>query len=202
MIPKILHQIWVGPKPIPQDNINSWLNFHPDWEYYLWTEDTIVDRGLNLHNRYHYNSYYNDKCFNGAANILRLEVLYNYGGVYVDMDSICLNSLNSLENLNDDFFGVYSPNIKGRVGNAFIGSTKHSPIIKHYMDQIHNLKKINPSWKTTGGGLLTNIVKEYDIKNKILPSTLFYSHTKEGKWLNPSTIRYSTHYWGTTFNKY
>ena len=38
MIPKIIHQIWIGPKPAPTNLMNSWKNKHPDFEYILWNE--------------------------------------------------------------------------------------------------------------------------------------------------------------------
>ena len=33
-IPKVLHFIWLGPKPFPQEsvkNLQSWKNYHPNW---------------------------------------------------------------------------------------------------------------------------------------------------------------------------
>jgi len=36
-IPKILHQIWIGPKPAPTNLMHSWKDKHPDFEYIYWT---------------------------------------------------------------------------------------------------------------------------------------------------------------------
>ena len=45
MIPKIIHQIWLGPNKRPDIWMNSWkINYikkHPDWTYKLWTEKEI-----------------------------------------------------------------------------------------------------------------------------------------------------------------
>ena len=49
-IPKIIHQIWVGGKKIPQKYkklIKTVKDVHPDWEYKLWTNEMwIVFPGL------------------------------------------------------------------------------------------------------------------------------------------------------------
>jgi mannosyltransferase OCH1-like enzyme len=41
MIPKILHYVWVGGKPMPErvlQDIASWCRFCPDYEVKLWNE--------------------------------------------------------------------------------------------------------------------------------------------------------------------
>ena len=45
MIPRILHYCWFGKGEMPelvQTCISSWHTHMPDWEYRLWTEDTIT----------------------------------------------------------------------------------------------------------------------------------------------------------------
>ena len=44
MIPKIIHYCWFGQGEMPelvQKCIASWYRFMPDWEYRLWTEDSL-----------------------------------------------------------------------------------------------------------------------------------------------------------------
>src|SRR5205807_3001839 len=44
MVPRIIHQIWVGPDPLPGElrgYVDSWKRQHPDWEHRLWTEDSL-----------------------------------------------------------------------------------------------------------------------------------------------------------------
>ena len=43
MIPKIIHQFWVGPKPPPMNLIQTWRDAHPDWVHMLWTNDMLHD---------------------------------------------------------------------------------------------------------------------------------------------------------------
>ncbi|HNA63017.1 MAG TPA: hypothetical protein PKW79_08065, partial [Rhabdochlamydiaceae bacterium] len=40
-VPKIVHFIWIGPKPFPREsveNIRSWIAKHPDWTFKFWTD--------------------------------------------------------------------------------------------------------------------------------------------------------------------
>ena len=41
MIPKIIHQIWIGNLEPPISLMNSWKNKHPDFKYILWDEERI-----------------------------------------------------------------------------------------------------------------------------------------------------------------
>ena len=42
MIPKKIHQIWLGDqKKRPQNLINSWKYKNPDWDHFLWTEENL-----------------------------------------------------------------------------------------------------------------------------------------------------------------
>nr|MBA2306899.1 hypothetical protein [Candidatus Dependentiae bacterium] len=54
-IPKIIHQIWFGPKTPPsifKESQESLKKHHPDWEYKLWTEEDIPS--LQLENQEFY----------------------------------------------------------------------------------------------------------------------------------------------------
>jgi hypothetical protein len=44
-IPRIIHQIWLGPSPLPEQDaayVETWKQLHPDWEHRLWTEDDLA----------------------------------------------------------------------------------------------------------------------------------------------------------------
>jgi mannosyltransferase OCH1-like enzyme len=92
MIPKIFHQAWLGTAPMPDDAERwqeSWRRQHPDWEFRFWTDDNIP-------------LLQNVREFDDAptpaakANILRYELLLQFGGVWLDLDMECLKPLDSL----------------------------------------------------------------------------------------------------------
>jgi len=71
LIPKIIHQIWLG-SPLPEKYKQlqkSWLKYHPDWHYYLWTEKEIAAFGLTNQALYDATSNYGEK-----SDIARYEI--------------------------------------------------------------------------------------------------------------------------------
>jgi mannosyltransferase OCH1-like enzyme len=47
MIPKIIHQIWIGSKKKPDIWIDTfkkdYINDNPDWDYKLWDDENILE---------------------------------------------------------------------------------------------------------------------------------------------------------------
>jgi mannosyltransferase OCH1-like enzyme len=116
MIPRVLHQIWVGPDRLPDEFAafgESWRRHHPGWEYRLWTEAEIPLelRRPEARERLRVPAERSD--------ILRIEILWREGGVYVDTDFECRGSLES--HLEGAEF-VTANLFPHRVGNAFIAS--------------------------------------------------------------------------------
>ena len=74
-IPRIIHQIWIGPKPAPTKFMDTWKDKHPDFEYIRWTENEMKKRGFvsNCQNRI---DEMEELC--GKADIIRWEILYKF----------------------------------------------------------------------------------------------------------------------------
>ena len=97
IIPKKIHLIWLGPKTPPivfKDCLASLKKNLPDWEFKLWTDADVPSLDL-------YNQKYFDEETNYAAksDILRYEILYRFGGVYIDVDIEVIQSLDILKPL-------------------------------------------------------------------------------------------------------
>lgn len=131
-IPKIIHQIWIG-SPLPDKYIpliESWRRYHPDWTVLLWNDADI--EALNLVNKDQYNTSTN---YGQKADIARYEILYRFGGVYVDIDFECLRSFDIFNHCCDYYTGVA---YAGRfcVFNGLIGAAAGNPIIKACIDTL------------------------------------------------------------------
>ena len=89
-IPKHIHQVWIGENEPPWEWINGFreqLTQHfPEWTHTLWREKDIAD--LVLENQIAYNM---ETQLSGKVNILRYELLYQFGGIYIDADMEWLN---------------------------------------------------------------------------------------------------------------
>ena len=96
-VEKNIHFIWIG-SIIPDKyitNIKTYINNNSNYKIYLWvSHDTIIENvnvknisELDIINKKEYNmvSHYGSK-----ADILRYEIIYNFGGIYCDIDSISL----------------------------------------------------------------------------------------------------------------
>ena len=102
MIPKIIHQIWIGDSEIPKQclqYIDSWKKHHSDWEYRLWTDENMI----KLQNQELYDSTTNIR---QKADIARYELLYRFGGVYVDIDMECFKNIEPLLDGVEFFVGT------------------------------------------------------------------------------------------------
>ena len=99
-IPRKLHQIWLG-SPVPENlklAISTWQNWD-GWEYHLWTEKDLPH--IRLRNQKLFDSLSN---FGEQSDLLRYEILSQQGGLYLDVDCICLNpTFFELAHLNFDF---------------------------------------------------------------------------------------------------
>ena len=95
LIPRIFHQIWVGPNPFPEEFAayqQTWVDHHPDWELRFWTEENLPTsselRRPEVAERL--------RAPWERADILRLEVVWRHGGVHVDTDFECLRPIEPL----------------------------------------------------------------------------------------------------------
>lgn len=216
IIPKILHQIWIGPYEFPKEAREwqqTWLDLHPDWEYKLWTNEDLEH--LNLQNK---------KCFDQASNwgekadILRLEILYRYGGLYVDVDFACLKPFDWLHHTCDFYTGMHAVpllfNNKLRIANGLIGAKPNHPILKYAVDHIPNFRNKKRVAQRTGPDFFTSILKaslkkSHDNGNIdiIFPANFFYPRGQKGGrgcrledgscFINPESMgaHYYTAYW-------
>jgi mannosyltransferase OCH1-like enzyme len=179
-IPKIIHQIWIGPNKCPDVWLDTWRNDYvkkyPDWEYILWIDEDI-DK-LNMINRDLYNM---ETSYAGKADIARYEILYQYGGVYIDADSIHINDKkldNLIENTNEN--GIFCAKEKENdyLANSVIGATPYNSLIylviarlrEVYMDR--RIKQKYRPFEVTGPLLITEVLSDKNIT--LYPSYYFY----------------------------
>lgn len=95
MIPKIIHYCWFGKKPKPRilkKCIKSWLKIHPEYKFIEWNE-TNTDLSHPFVSKC-----YENKQWAFVSDYIRLKVLYDHGGVYLDTDLLLIKPLNDLMN--------------------------------------------------------------------------------------------------------
>ncbi|MCX5922702.1 MAG: glycosyltransferase [Candidatus Dependentiae bacterium] len=206
-IPKIIHQIWLG-SPLPEKFKNlaaTWQQHHPDWEYKLWTDADIAALGLENQAAY-------DTAINYAerSDIARYEILYRFGGLYVDTDFECVQPFDVLHYSYDFYTGLELPGMAMFLApiiipNGLIGSISGHPIVRTCIDGIKNDKSAEQNIVIkTGPMLFTQAVLDLastgTTTDIVFPASFFYPIDKETK--DRSTIEniikpetFALHHW-------
>lgn len=166
-IPKILHYFWFGKKALPeleQRCVNSWKEKCPDYEIRRWDESNYdISK-----NRYMYQAY-EAKKWGFVPDYARLDVVYRYGGIYLDTDVEILRNFDLLLNLSA-FAGFESRKLVA-MGLGF-GARKGHPFLKELMEDYEErefLKNENSYDLTASPFIQTETFKKYglNLNNKI-----------------------------------
>ena len=141
IIPKIIHQVWVGGSEIPalfRYYQKTCQDLHPNWEYKLWTDSEIENYDFPSKDLYEATRNYAEK-----SDILRHQLLKDFGGVYIDIDIKCTKALDPLHHLYDAYFGLEFPSEWGKpmINSAIMGSKPEHKIVTSI------LKKIRSHWQ-------------------------------------------------------
>jgi len=84
LIPKKIHYMWLGGNEIPkslQRCIDSWKYYCPDYEIIRWDESNY-----DVHKNVFVSQAYDNKKYGFVPDYARIELLYEYGGIYLDTD--------------------------------------------------------------------------------------------------------------------
>ena len=175
MIPRIFHRVWVGGH-MPADLArlgDSWLAKNPGWEMRLWTDDNLPP----LRNQAIYDDAHNlvESRLLGRfkSNLIRLEILEQFGGVYIDCDFEALKAIPKRYLHRDCFLARETPQY---VNNGIIGAIPGHPYITSIIDAIPESVRSQPgkpSNVTTGPHLLTRLLTK-DIK--VIPTKEVYPY--------------------------
>ena len=199
-IPKKIHQLWIGSKKPPLDWMHTWKIKNPDYEYILWNEEKIEKE--NFHNQSLI-----DKMpeLNGKTDIMRYEILYKYGGFFIDADSECLRPLND-ELRNYEFLSCYeNEKIRGGVVScAILGCASNNQLMENCISNLEELNlPISPAWWYVGPIFLTYVIHKYKYKNiNILPSYTFIPFHYSGMKYSGEFLPFADQKWATTLNLY
>ena len=93
-IPKVIHYCWFGNNPKPkviQNCIESWKKNCPDYEIKEWNESNY-DVNKTKYTQLAYES----KKYAFLTDYVRLDVLYNEGGIYMDTDVKLIKPIDDL----------------------------------------------------------------------------------------------------------
>ncbi len=160
MIPKIIHYCWFGEKPLTplaQKCVDSWQRVMPDYEIKRWDESNYDFKK----NEFMANAY-KQKMWGFVPDYARLDIIYNYGGIYFDTDVETLKPFDEFLKY-PAFCGCASEHFVA-LGLGF-GAEKGNKVIKDLMLPYENMNFKTSDKIIKQASLCINVsVKEFEEK--------------------------------------
>lgn len=138
MIPKIIHYCWFGgntKSELFNKCYRSWKKYCPDYKIIEWNESNFNIFSCPLYVQ----EAYQEKKWAFVTDYVRLKVVYDYGGIYLDTDVELKKSIDNLLHY-DAYFGFE----EGKFINTGLGfgSVSQLPLLKELMDDYTNISFI------------------------------------------------------------
>jgi hypothetical protein len=186
--------------------METWSKLNPDFEYIFWNEEEFKKRGIQFECQDKINSMTE---INGKADIIRWELLWKYGGVFLDADSIGIEPIDDTLMKTVAFAGYENENVRqGLVATGTMGFSPEYPLCRDAIDWI----KQNPvsfketkqrAWFNVGPGLLTRLFQTNKYPDfKVFPSHYFLPFHYTGDKYNGHEKVYAYQEWGSTKQNY
>lgn len=173
MIPKIIHYVWLGKEKMPRNFkkcLRSWEKFCPDYKIIRWDESN-----LNLDNYAYVKDAINSKKYAFASDVIRLEKVYEHGGIYLDVDVELLQPIGDLLDCKC-FFGFESGNLINP--GIMFGSQAENKDLKNILQIYKNKHFDDKGTNETICEVVTNYYEELGLvrENKMqqIDNTIFY----------------------------
>lgn len=132
MIPKKIHYVWIGGPKGNLENmcINSWREKLPDYEIVEWNEHN-VDIEKEIKGKKFLEVCYKKKLWAFISDYIRIKVLYEQGGVYMDTDMQILKDISHILENQEVFFGYED---EKHISAGIIGAKKGHKLFKQMLD--------------------------------------------------------------------
>lgn len=178
-IPKIIHYCWFGKQAMPkmlQHCLASWQKILPNYQIILWNEDNS-DFDCEF-----VREAYRQKKWAFVSDYIRLKVIHDFGGIYLDTDMLLLQSLESFLS-HDCFFCAFD---NQTIGMGIFGAKKEDAFIFTILEHYKTLKGSVVDFRPNTQKVTDLIVKTYGIEQEfndsvclgslyIYPPKYFYS---------------------------
>lgn len=208
MISKIIHYCWFGGKEKPdsvKQCIESWKQYCPDYEIKEWNESNF-DIQANDYCREAYEA----KRWAFVADYARLNVLYEYGGIYMDTDVEVVRPFDPL--LNRNGFLCFENDDNVSIGT--FGVAKHLLLVNDFLQPYkgRHFKRDDGSFDmTTNLKIITQVlVERYGISLNgkeqvlsgdilVLPMEAFIAKSYLTGWIMRDENTYAIHHYSATW---
>ncbi len=107
--------------------------------------------------------YFYKLCPAHQADFVRVNVLCDYGGIWLDSDTLVLDTLDTLFDLLEDKDGFFIKENNYNLSNGVFGTRKNTPLMvmwKNEIMRILNIKKDIIRWSEIGSNILESLYKK------------------------------------------
>jgi len=200
----LIFQVWLGPRRPPVEWMRTWKEQNPEATYWCVTDQDLD--GLKLENDRLLRKLIGIGRFDGASDVLRAELLWRNGGVYVDADSRALRPLEGAPFLDEPMFAMHEPTTvqEDLINGCFMGCQPENPTMRAYIEALAGVDvkaRLTPTWRTVGPQLLTQTVQRVG-GCTVLQPWVFFTRTLAGDVVEGPEPSYGEHYWSSTVKRF
>jgi len=166
-IPKVIYQTFKTQELLKemQDIVDTWKLHNSNYEYILYDDNDCEKFIKSFFDSNVINAYYKLRYPALRADLWRCCILYKFGGVYADLDTLCLGSI---DNFITDKTQIMVPKDLGGgyyIFNTFIAIIPNHPImdycIKKIVNNVENKIYYSDNRDVAGPGVLGKSINKY-----------------------------------------
>jgi mannosyltransferase OCH1-like enzyme len=201
-IPKKIGHIWIGPRSVPEEWLKSWRDHHPDWSYTLYDNDFLAS--FPFRNRRLIDEYVKRGQFAGAADLMRYEILYEFGGFIPEADSFCVANTDELFQEAKAYTVYESEKVRPGLVSPILACERENRFVGVLIEELSRLSpyEIGQPWKTTGNRFVAQMIEKYQPDITIFPSHYFIPEHFTGETYEGDGKVYCQQMFGSTTKVY
>ena len=199
-LPKIIHIVWIGDESKrPDPWIKTWKALNPGYEVRVWGNDAVRAETWILGDQI--NAWLGRE-INGAADIIRWEILFRYGGLAFDADSACVRPLEDWL-IEPDCFAAWEHELlrPGLIAAGALGFVPNHFLVGHILKDI--VEDPDPyggmAWQKLGPQRITDTFRKLNFPNlTVYPSHFFFPKHHSGFEYGGKGPVFARQFWGST----
>lgn len=201
-IPKKLSHIWIGPLPPPTKWMETWRLYHPNWEYRLFDNEYLKQHTFKT--REQISEYLKRGQYAGVADLMRLEILYMYGGFMPEADSICMRNTEELFDETCAYTVYENEFVRGKLVSPIQACEPGNVFVGQLIDRLSQIspEKLDEPWISTGNLFTAQMIEIYLPKIRIFPSHYLIPVHFTGVAYTGSQEPYAVQLFATTQSSY
>lgn len=172
-IPKKMAHIWIGPLNPPVEWMNTWKEKHADWEYTLYDNNFL--KSFSFKNKKLIEKYYELGLYAGAADLMRYEILYEFGGCIAEADSICYENIEELFDKECAYTVYENEFVRGKLVSPILACEPKNEFVGQLINELNSLSldELDDPWISTGNLFVAKMIEKYNPNITIFPSHYF-----------------------------